>query len=177
MQPGSTTLFALSINPASLTTILGRLKNMLNWLRNFLRPTIIVELTDAKSEMPFYGSEDAAGADLIASQPSTIPPGQKMLVQTGVKMKLPKGHYLKIESRSGLSVKFSLETGAGVIDADYRGKIGVVLHNFGPHPYNIIPGERVAQGVLQKYRKARFVEGKVDEDTKRGVGGWGSTGK
>lgn len=147
---------------------------MINFIRNLFKPKVIVELAHPLAKLPFYADAFAAGADLIAAERIAISPGEKVLVKTGIKMKLPRGKYLKIESRSGLSVKFSLETGAGVIDENYRKEIGVVLHNFGSSPYIIEVGERVAQGVLQNYYQARFVQGRV-EDTGRGA--FASTGR
>lgn len=149
---------------------------MFNFIRNLLKPKVIVELTMPESKMPFYGSEFAAGADLVAAQDMVIPAKSSRLIKTGIKMKLPRGRYMSIESRSGLSVKFQLEKGAGIIDEDYRGEIGVVLYNHGYASYMVKTGDRIAQGIIQKYEQAKFIPGVVDADTKRAGGGFGSTG-
>lgn len=150
--------------------------SFLDWLFR-RKPKIIVELTMPESKLPFYGSALAAGADLISAEDMIIPPKSSRLIKTGLKMKLPKGYYLRIESRSGLAVKFQLEKGAGIIDEDYRGEVGIILYNHGYGEYHVKSGERIAQGVLAKYSQAQFILGQVNEDTERGANGYGSTGK
>ena len=149
--------------------------NFLNKILNLLKPKVVVELGEG-AQLPKYGSEKAAGADLYSPISETIPPRGKVMINTHVKVQLPKNHYLRIESRSGLAVKFSLEKGAGIIDEDYEGEVGIILYNHSDSPYHIVAGERIAQGVLQKYVQARFVQGQIKRKSKRGAGGFGSTG-
>lgn len=135
---------------------------------------------DAK--MPVYGSEGAAGADLSALCPPegvTIQPGQRVLVPTGVAVQLPVGYVGLLCARSSLGVKhgLSLSNGVGVIDWDYRGQLHVGLVNLSQTPYTIAPGERIAQLLVMPVSRAEFVQADSLEDTARGQGGFGSTGR
>lgn len=135
---------------------------------------------DAK--MPVYGSEGAAGADLSALCPPegvTIQPGQRVMIPTGVAVQLPVGYVGLLCARSSLGVKFglSLPNGVGVIDWDYRGQLQVALVNLSQTPYTIAPGERIAQLLVMPVCRAEFVQADSLEDTARGQGGFGSTGR
>lgn len=133
------------------------------------------------AEIPSRGSEEAAGYDLYAaiSEPITIMPHQTVKVGTGLSFELPKGTFGAIFPRSGLATKQGLRPAncIGVCDSDYRGEYIVAVHNDSDEPRWIEPGERIAQLVLLPYIPMTFEE--VDElsDTKRGAGGFGSTGK
>jgi dUTP pyrophosphatase len=141
-------------------------------------------------KVPTRGSECAAGWDLYASRAITIPCGmvsgsiayhvipKKNLVATDISIKIPKGHYGRIAPRSGLAYKNGIDVFAGVIDCDYRGPIGVVLVNFGPEPFEIKVGDRIAQLIIEQYSDMPIeVMVDFDEDpTDRGEGGFGSTG-
>lgn len=130
--------------------------------------------------IPTYGSEFAAGADLYAciDEELTIMPGDTFLVPTGLAMELPIGYAGLIYARSGLASKKGLAPAnkVGVIDSDYRGEVMVALHNHSKEAATISPNERIAQLVITPYIVAAFNQ--VDElsDTKRGTGGFGSTG-
>lgn len=135
---------------------------------------------DAK--MPVYGSEGAAGADLSAlcsPEGVTIQPGQRVMIPTGVAVQLPVGYVGLLCARSSLGVKFglSLPNGVGVIDWDYRGQLQVALVNLSQTPYTIAPGERIAQLLVMPVCRAEFVQADSLEDTARGQGGFGSTGR
>ncbi len=131
--------------------------------------------------MPTYGSAEAAGADLYAclTQPVTIEPGQTAMIPTGVAMAIPTGLVGLVYARSGLAAKRGLAPAnkVGVIDSDYRGEIFVALHNHGAAPQTVEHGERVAQIVLAPYVTATFRAAETLDDTARGDGGFGSTGK
>ena len=131
--------------------------------------------------MPTYGSAQAAGADLYAclDAPVTIAPGQTAFIPTGLSMELPQGTAGLIYARSGLACKRGLAPAnkVGVIDSDYRGEFIVALHNHGQQPQTVESGERVAQLVITPVLTPGFAETDDLDDTDRGSGGFGSTGK
>ena len=131
--------------------------------------------------MPTYGSAEAAGADLYAclNAPVTIAPGQTAFIPTGLSMELPQGTAGLIYARSGLACKRGLAPAnkVGVIDSDYRGEFIVALHNHGQQPQTVESGERVAQLVITPVLTPGFAETDDLDDTDRGSGGFGSTGK
>jgi dUTP diphosphatase len=127
--------------------------------------------------LPEYGSPAAAGADVRASEALVIPPGGRAAVPTALRLEIPPGHVGLVWPRSGLAVRHGIDTLAGVIDSDYRGELKVVLVNHGPEPFAIAAGDRVAQLLLQRVERARFVAADAVGDTGRGSGGFGSTGR
>ena len=122
------------------------------------------------------GTDGAAGYDLAAAQAAVVPAHGKCLVKTGLVMALPHGCYGRIAPRSGLALKKFIDVGAGVIDADYRGEVGVVLFNFGEEDFVINMGDRIAQLIFEKIKTPIVKEMNELEGTDRGVGGYGSTG-
>ena len=126
--------------------------------------------------LPVRGSEGAAGYDLQSIEPVVILPGKRAVVATGLSIELPPNVYGRIAPRSGLAVKHGIQVGAGVIDADYRGEIKVVLFNHDTNPYVIKPGYRIAQLVLERCETPEVEEIFDTSDTQRGEGGFGSTG-
>lgn len=130
--------------------------------------------------IPTYGSEYAAGADLYAciDKPIVIKKRETVFVPTGLSMEIPEGLVGLIYARSGLGSKKGLAPAnkVGVIDSDYRGEIMVALHNHSKQDYELQVGERIAQMVFTPYYMATFKEEKLSS-TKRGTGGFGSTGK
>jgi len=127
--------------------------------------------------LPAYGSASAAGADLCASEALVIAPGARAAVPTALRVAIPPGHVGLVWPRSGLAVRHGIDTLAGVIDSDYRGEVRVVLVNHGDEPFRVAPGDRVAQLLLQRVERAAFTETPVLDDTARGEGGFGSTGR
>ncbi len=131
--------------------------------------------------LPTYGSAWAAGADLYACLENdvTIAPGQTVFIPTGLSMELPQGTAGLIYARSGLACKRGLAPAnkVGVIDSDYRGEIIVALHNHGRLEQTVGHGERIAQLVITPVYTPGFVMVAELDDTQRGEGGFGSTGK
>jgi dUTP pyrophosphatase len=131
--------------------------------------------------LPAYQTPDSAGVDLMADieTPLTLKPGERKLVPTGLAIALPRGYEAQVRPRSGLAIKkgIGLVNSPGTIDADYRGEIGVILINWGQDPVLIERGERIAQMVVAPVVQAQFVEAESLDDTVRGTGGFGSTGK
>jgi dUTP pyrophosphatase len=125
---------------------------------------------------PKRGSEFAAGYDLFSNESKIIEPGDRALVCTGLQISFPEGHYARIASRSGLACKFGIDVGAGVVDFDYKGLVKVLLINNGKEPFIVNKHERIAQLVLEKISHPEIVVVDNLNATKRGDGGFGSTG-
>ena len=140
-------------------------------------PVPIPALVDTGGSLPEYASAGAAGADLRASEAVEIVPGGRAAVPTGVRVQIPPGHVGLVWPRSGLAVRHGIDTLAGVIDDDYRGEVRVVLVNHGDAPFRIAPGDRVAQLLVQRVERAAFTATAGIDDTDRGGGGFGSTGR
>ncbi|XP_070536022.1 deoxyuridine 5'-triphosphate nucleotidohydrolase, mitochondrial-like [Ptychodera flava] len=126
---------------------------------------------------PTRGSKLAAGYDLRSAYDYVIPPKAKLLAKTDIQIALPDGCYGRVAPRSGLAVKHFIDVGAGVIDQDYRGNVGVVMFNFGDKEFEIQKGDRIAQLICEKIYMPELEELEKLEDTERGSGGFGSTGK
>ncbi len=127
--------------------------------------------------LPTRGSADAAGLDFYASEEAYIYPGERKLVATGIAMAIPVGYYGRVAPRSGLAVKQGLDVLAGVIDADYRGEIKVLLINHADATSVIKPGDRIAQLIIEKIGTPTVVQVDDLDDTDRGDAGYGSTGR
>jgi len=134
---------------------------------------------DPNAEVPTYATAGAAGADLRSIESVTIPPKSRGLVSTGIAIELPEGFEAQVRSRSGLALKAGLSVlnSPGTIDSDYRGAIGVILHNSGITAYTVEPGERIAQLVVAPVVQVEFEEADELSVADRGEGGFGSTGK
>ena len=145
-----------------------------------MKPVIRVKKLDARAELPVFGSEFAAGADLRACLDGdlTIAPGQTALIHTGLALEIPAGYAGLVYARSGLATKRGLAPAnkVGVIDADYRGEIMVALHNHGAEAQTVGHGERIAQLVVTPFLAVDYKEADELTDTARGAGGFGSTG-
>lgn len=133
-----------------------------------------------KVPLPTYHSPLAAGMDLVAAidGPLTIAPLARVLVPTGIAMALPPGFEAQVRPRSGLawSRGLTILNSPGTIDADYRGEIKVLLVNLGTDAADVMPGERIAQLVIARHARAELRVVEALDDTKRGAGGYGSTG-
>ena len=127
--------------------------------------------------VPLYSHPGDAGADLKASERNKVPARGKCIVSTGLHIALPAGHVGLIWPRSGLAVKHSIDCGAGVIDAQYRGEIKVLLFNHSDKDFSIEPGDRIAQLLIQKVESIRFLQVNSLDNTERNEEGFGSTGK
>lgn len=136
-----------------------------------------IQLLTPDARIPVRGSEKAAGIDLHASEDCVINPQERRLVSTGIAVALPPYSYGRVAPRSGLAVKNGIDVLAGVVDEDYRGEVKVALINHGSEPFVISKGDRIAQFIVESI--TRPVIEVVDnlEETTRGVGGFGSTGK
>jgi len=133
--------------------------------------------------LPAYETAGSAGMDLRAAVPEdapvTLQPGARALVPTGLKIALEPGHEAQVRPRSGLALKHGITclNSPGTIDSDYRGEVGVILINHGDLPFEIRRGERIAQMVIARHEQAVILEVDSLDDTARGAGGFGSTGR
>lgn len=131
--------------------------------------------------LPQYATPLSAGLDLRANleAPVTLQPMERRLVPTGLRIALPEGYEAQVRPRSGLALKhgITLLNTPGTIDADYRGEIGVIMVNLSTEPFTVEDGERIAQLVIARYEQAEWQETDVLDETERGEGGFGHTGK
>ena len=141
---------------------------------------------DPDIPLPDYVTSGAAGADIRANLPMeqrqtglTLAPMQRLLVPTGLRLQIPPGFEVQVRPRSGLSLKhgLTLPNTPGTIDSDYRGPVGVPMVNLSDTPYTIRHGERIAQIVVAPVLQARFAAVDTLDETDRGSGGFGSTGR
>ena len=134
----------------------------------------------ADLSLPEYATADSAAVDLMAAieKPSSLRPGERMLVPTGIAIALPAGYEAQVRPRSGLAIKHGLTilNSPGTIDADYRGEIAVILANLGQNPFTVEPGMRIAQMVVAPVSRIEWAEVENLPESGRGAGGFGSTG-
>jgi dUTP pyrophosphatase len=129
--------------------------------------------------LPKYASEDAAGLDIASAEELVLEPGARHAVATGFAIEIPHGYEVQVRPRSGLAIRNGITclNTPGTIDSDYRGEVKVILINLGSEPFEIRRGERIAQLVPAPVLRARFTECVELEETARGSGGFGSTGR
>ncbi|KAH3678527.1 hypothetical protein WICMUC_001544 [Wickerhamomyces mucosus] len=146
--------------------------------RTKINDTLKVFKRSENATIPTRGSVLAAGYDLYSSEAAVVPAKGQNLVATDISIIVPVGTYGRVAPRSGLAVKHGISTGAGVIDADYRGEVKIVLFNHSDKDFKIEKGDRIAQLVLEKIVNADIIEIEESQldDTERGAGGFGSTG-
>jgi len=135
-----------------------------------------IKRINKNAKMPIHGTDEAAGFDLSSLDNYILNPGQILKIPTGLAFEIPKGFFLMIASRSGLAVKGIVQLGS-VIDSDYRGEVHFILYNSSEEKYFIEKGDRIAQAVLIPVFRADFFEAENLNETKRGTGGFHSTGK
>lgn len=132
-------------------------------------------------EAPFYATVGSAGMDIRANikEPIILKPLERRLIPSGIKMAIPEGYEVQVRPRSGLALKhgISIVNAPGTVDADYRGDIGVILINLSNEDYTIQPQERIAQLVLNEVTQMSLQKVTSLDETERGAGGFGHTGK
>ena len=129
--------------------------------------------------LPHYASDHAAGLDVVAAEDLTLAPGERQAVATGFAIAIPQGFEVQVRPRSGLALKHGITclNTPGTIDSDYRGEVKVILVNLGRDAFDVRRGERIAQLVPAPVLKGRFIEVMELDETVRGGGGFGSTGR
>ena len=150
-----------------------------------MKPVVPIQRLAHNSDLPLpaYESADAAGMDLRAAvpadQPLTLAPGERAAVPTGLAFALPSGFEGQVRPRSGLALKAGITclNSPGTVDADYRGEVKVILINHGREPFVIQRGDRIAQLVIAPVVQSAWAEVESLDETLRGAGGFGSTGR
>ncbi len=129
--------------------------------------------------LPAYATDGAAGMDVVSAEEVTIAPGARHAVATGFAIAIPPGYEVQVRPRSGLALKHGVTclNTPGTIDSDYRGEVKVILANLGSDPFPIARGDRIAQLVPAAVQRAALDEVEALDDTIRGAGGFGSTGR
>lgn len=140
---------------------------------------VSIELEEG-AQMPTYGTEEAAGADVRAfiEKDIILEPGKSTLIPTGIKVEIPKGYEIQVRPRSGLALKHGITVlnTPGTIDSDYRGPVGVILINHSDKAFNIEPNMRIAQLILAPVVQASYIKKQKLSQTLRDEGGFGHTG-
>ena len=128
--------------------------------------------------LPSYATDHAAGMDVVAAEAIVLEPGARHAVATGFAIAIPIGYEVQVRPRAGLALKHGITclNTPGTIDADYRGEVKIILANLGAEPFPIARGDRIAQLVPAPVQHARFAEVDELDETRRGEGGFGSTG-
>jgi len=143
-------------------------------------PALVINLRVKRhtesATLPQRATWGSAGYDLCADENTHIGAGGRQLIATNLSIEVPLGHYGRIAPRSGLAMKRGINVGAGVIDSDYRGRLGVVLFNHSDAAFDVKVGDRVAQLILERISTFAVEEVSALEPTERGEGGFGSTG-
>jgi dUTP pyrophosphatase len=138
-------------------------------------------INQSTNPLPLYATAGSSGMDLSAflTDPVTLAPMQRELIPTGIFIELPEGYEVQVRPRSGLAIKQGLTclNSPGTVDADYRGELKVILINLSNEPQTIRSGDRIAQMVLQKVEKVNWQPVVAINETVRGAGGFGHTGK
>ncbi len=138
-------------------------------------------VNQSKHSLPEYATEHSAGIDLRANlnEPVKMKPLERKLIPTGLFIELPEGYEAQIRPRSGLAIKkgITVLNSPGTIDADYRGEICVILINLSSDDFIIYDGERICQMIIARHEKAEWIETDSLNETSRGDGGFGHTGK
>ena len=146
-----------------------------------IKINVKLKLLKANGKVPVYQTEHAAGMDLEAciDEPVTLKPHERAIIPTGIAIALPPGFEAQIRGRSGLAAKHGImpANGIGTIDADYRGEVGVILLNTSNKAFTVEPGMRIAQMVIARYETVEWEELHELDETARGAGGFGSSGK
>jgi dUTP pyrophosphatase len=146
-----------------------------------MNPLDVKIINQSNNELPAYATIGSSGLDIRAfiNEPIVLQPLSRDLVPTGLFVEIPLGYEIQIRPRSGLAIKQGITclNTPGTIDADYRGEIKVILINLSAEPQTIMPGDRIAQMILQKVEQIQWVQVNELGSSERGAGGFGSTGK
>ena len=137
-----------------------------------------IKRLNPQAQVPHYAHPRDAGLDLFSIEAQTLEPGEAKLIHTGIAVELPAGTEAQVRPRSGLALKHAITVlnSPGTIDAGYRGEVGIVLINHGREVFQVTPGMKIAQMVINEIIQAEVIEVKDLSDSARGEGGYGSTG-
>ncbi|MBU6206825.1 MAG: dUTP diphosphatase [Alphaproteobacteria bacterium] len=150
---------------------------------NYPWPEILIEILRLPAgeglPLPQYATQGAAGMDVVSAEDLSLAPGARHAVSTGFALAIPEGYEVQVRPRSGLALKhgISAPNAPGTIDSDYRGELKIILINHGDAPFEVKRGERIAQLVPAPVQRAQLAEVETLDETVRGSGGFGSTGR
>lgn len=163
-----------------MITILFYFLNLIINLLNFIYMDVKI-VNKSNHQLPSYATASSAGMDLKANilEPIVLKPMERHLFPTGIYIQLPEGYEAQIRPRSGLAAKYGITVtnAPGTVDADYTGEVKVSLINLSNDTFVVQPGERIAQMVIARYEKITWNEVAELDETERGAGGFGSTGR
>lgn len=163
-----------------MITILFYFLNLIINLLNFIYMDVKI-VNKSNHQLPSYATVSSAGMDLKANtlEPIVLKPMERYLFPTGIYIQLPEGYEAQIRPRSGLAAKYGITVtnAPGTVDADYTGEVKVSLINLSNDTFVVQPGERIAQMVIARYEKITWNEVAELDETERGAGGFGSTGR
>lgn len=142
-----------------------------------IKPVLKFKLLSSNAKLPEYAHKDDAGMDVYSIEEKTLTPGERYIFKTGISAEIPEGYFISIRDKSSVPAKFGLHTMGGVIDAGYRGELGIIMINLGQGSHTVQVGDKIAQAVLQPVAHAEIVQSEELSQTQRGEGGFGSTGK
>ncbi|HJX45730.1 hypothetical protein A2W13_02280 [Candidatus Woesebacteria bacterium RBG_16_36_11] len=141
------------------------------------KPTLKFKIIKKEGKIPSYAHEEDAGFDLYSTIAVIIKKGKIQTIPLGIASEIPGGWFVSFRDKSGLAAKFGIHVMAGVVDSGYRGEWLVVLVNLGDNDYSVGKGDKIAQGILQIVPRPKITEVNKLNLSKRGTGGFGSTGK
>jgi|TARA_R110001592_G_scaffold329372_1_gene611135 dUTP pyrophosphatase len=142
----------------------------------FSEPKLYIKYNNKYAQMPYRATKESAGLDLFSCDDGIIEAHSKKMIDIGISIKIPIGYYGRIAPRSGLTIKNSIDVGAGVIDSDYRGNVSVILFNHGDEKFIFKKCDKLAQLIIEKIALVNVVTLTSLDYTERGVRGFGSTG-
>jgi len=141
------------------------------------RKVLKFQTLNGSAKIPQFAHDDDAGFDIFSNEDVTISKGKIYGVSVGISSEIPKGCYVSIRDKSGLAINDGIHVMGGVIDAGYRGEWKVILINLGKKNFKVEKGNKIAQGILEELVKTKIVKTTILKSSKRGIGGFGSTGK
>lgn len=141
------------------------------------KPTLKFKLLKKDAKLPTYANPGDAGFDLYSTEEKTLRPGRQHTFMLGIASEIPRGWYVAIRDRSGLAAEYGLHNLAGTIDAGFRGEWGIVVVNLGKKAVSVQKGDRIGQGILLPVTRANITRVRQLSASKRGKGGFGSTGR
>ncbi|PTU23399.1 hypothetical protein P175DRAFT_0499954 [Aspergillus ochraceoroseus IBT 24754] len=165
-----------NLNTTTSTTTMGSNETPVPAGPAATAPSLLIKKLSPSGRAPTRGSAFAAGYDLYSAKETVIPAKGKAMVDTGIAIAVPEGTYGRVAPRSGLASKHFIDTGAGVIDADYRGEVKVLLFNHSDVDFPVKEGDRIAQLILERIYTPEVVVVEELAESVRGAGGFGSTG-
>lgn len=170
---------ALRIIIREINNLHEEIKLLNNSYETKLKLEVKIKKLNPEAVIPTYGTEDSACFDFYCLESTLIKSGSTVIIKTGLSFEIPKGYFMSIVPRSSTGLKTPLRqaNSYGVIDSDYRGEIGLLFTNYSDTDYSVNKGDRIAQGFLLPVIQMRIIESKELNESERGEGGFGSTGK